>query len=64
MFKLTSLAAALWLILLGSVPVQAQSADQAPDIPVAADNAEKYAFDILSEAGYTDQVGREVIILG
>ena len=61
MFKLTSLAAALWLILLVSVPVQAQSADQAPDIPVAADNAEKYAFDILSEAGYTDQVGREVI---
>ena len=61
MFKLTSLAAALWVILLVSVLAQAQSADQAPDIPVAADNAEKYAFDILSEAGYTDQVGREVI---
>ena len=61
MFKLTSLAAALCLMLLVSVPAQAQSADQAPDIPVAADNAEKYAFDILSEAGYTDQVGREVI---
>ena len=61
MFKLTSLAAALCVMLLVSVPVQAQSADQAPDIPVAADNAEKYAFDILSEAGYTDQVGREVI---
>lgn len=61
MFKLTSLAAALCVMLLVSVLVQAQSADQAPDIPVAADNAEKYAFDILSEAGYTDQVGREVI---
>ncbi len=61
MFKLTSLAAALCVMLLVPVPVQAQSADQAPDIPVAADNAEKYAFDILSEAGYTDQVGREVI---
>ena len=61
MFKLTSLAAALCVILLVSVLAQAQSADQAPDIPVAADNAEKYAFDILSEAGYTDQVGREVI---
>ena len=61
MFKLTSLAAALCVMLLVSALVQAQSADQAPDIPVAADNAEKYAFDILSEAGYTDQVGREVI---
>jgi len=61
MFKLTSLAAALCVMLLVPVPVQAKSADQAPDIPVAADNAEKYAFDILSEAGYTDQVGREVI---
>ena len=61
MFKQTSLAAVLCVILLVSVLAQAQSADQAPDIPVAADNAEKYAFDILSEAGYTDQVGREVI---
>ena len=61
MFKLTSLAAALCVMLLVSVLAQAQSADQVPDIPVAADNAEKYAFDILSEAGYTDQVGREVI---
>lgn len=61
MFKLTSLAAGLCVMLLVSVLAQAQSADQAPDIPVAADNAEKYAFDILSEAGYTDQVGREVI---